>query len=265
MPFTISHLAAVLPLRAGRTRVDALPTAPLVIGAMVPDLPAVLGAADLRPMTHSGPFALAVDLGLTVVLWCAWVLAVRPAVVDLLPEVASRWRPARVRQPVALWWVAAAVAGSATHLVWDAFTHSSEGATWFGAFAAHQRAFLLLQLVSSVVGLAVLLVWGRRWWVRTPVADPSFRHLRWVPRQVAAGVVVVLVVGAGALWRWQHPTTTVFGPVSPGATIGDAVFGALAGALAAVAVVTAASWVLRWRRSVWSEPTPTAQQERVRP
>ncbi|MGN6612934.1 MAG: DUF4184 family protein, partial [Angustibacter sp.] len=238
--------AAVLPLRSGRTRVEALPTAPLVIGSMVPDLPAVLGAADLRPVTHSGPFALVVDLALTAVLWCAWVAVLRPAVVSTLPEVAARWRPAPRRRPASLWWVVAAVVGAVTHLLWDAFTHSSEGATWFDAFAEHERVFLVLQVVSSAVGLLVVLAWARRWWSSTPADLAVAERGAWAPRPLLATVVLIGVAGGG-LWRWQHPAAVTSLGEGDSLTVSDVVFGTLGGALLAVAVLTVTFWVWRWR------------------
>lgn len=262
MPFTVSHLAAVLPLRSGRTRIDALPTAPLVIGAMVPDLPAVLGAADLRPATHTGPFALPIDLALTAVLWWGWVVAVRPAVVSTFPEVAARWRSTPARRPVAVWWVVAAVIGAVTHLLWDAFTHSSEGTTWFGGFATHQGLFLGLQLGSSVVGLAVLAVWVRRWWLGTAAAVPAAGLSRSRP-QVVGAVVVALGALAGALWRWEHPAAGALTPQTPSGTVGEAAFGALAGVLLAVVLLTASFWAQRWRRRASDDTVPDPTSERV--
>ncbi|KQX66665.1 DUF4184 family protein [Angustibacter sp. Root456] len=245
VPFTISHLAAVVPLRSGRTRVEALPTAPLVIGAMVPDLPAVLGAADLRPATHTGPFALVLDLVLTAVVWCAWVAAVRPAVVATLPGLAARWHPVPRRRPAVVWWVAAAVVGAASHLLWDACTHSGEGTTWFEAFAGQERVFFVLQLASSAVGLLVVLAWVRQWWLRTPVTAAVAERRPWLPRRLAAAVVLLGVVGGG-IWRWQHAASQTSGPASGSLTVGEVVFGTLAGALLAVAVLTTAFWVRRW-------------------
>lgn len=262
MPFTISHVAAVLPLRSGRTRVEALPTAPLVIASMVPDLPAVLGATDLRPVTHTGPFALVVDLALTAVLWAAWVLVVRAAVVATVPEVAARWRPVRARRPAALWWLVAAGVGSATHLLWDAFTHSSEGATWFGGFADHQGVFLALQLASSVVGLVVLAAWARRWWRRTPPLGLPVPDRSWASRRLVAAVLVLGVVG-GALLRVRYPAAGPDAAARPGLMVGEAVFGMLGGALVAVVALTAAFWLQRWRSGLASGPAAAVEQERV--
>ena len=255
VPFTVAHLAAVLPLRSGRTRVDALPTAPLVISAMVPDLPAVLGASDLRPLTHTGPYALPVDLLLTALLWGCWVLAVRPAVVASLPEVAARWRPRSGRRPVVAWWVAAAVLGAASHVVWDAFTHSSDGSTWFGGFAVHQRFFLALQLLSSAAGLVAVLLWAGAWWLRTPVAVGAPSRVAWTPGRIAAAAVVVLSVVVAGLWRWQHPAAAVRGRASHSLQLGDIVFGMLEGVLVAGVLLTAAFWVLRWVRTSAADDT----------
>lgn len=245
MPFTISHVAAVLPMRSGRTRVAGLPTAPLVIGAMVPDLPAVLGAVNLRHVTHFGLWALPVDVVLAAVLWCGWVLAVRPVVAATLPQLAARWPPAPARRPVAAWWLLAAALGTGTHLVWDAFTHSSEGATWLGGMAAQEGVFLVLQLGSSVFGLVVLLVWARRWWRATSAADASPGAAAWSP--VRAAVVVAAAVVVGGAWRFFHPVSVDGALAVSGPPVGDAVFGMLAGALGGVVLLTAAFWLQRWR------------------
>lgn len=126
MPFTVSHVAAVLPLV--RT---PLPVSALVIGSMSPDLPYFVGALDLQHSeTHSLSGILGPDLVLGVLLWVVWhgVLAA-PALAGVLAAVRARCAGARVglwcrlRAGPLLAVLAALVVGAATHVVWDLFTH----------------------------------------------------------------------------------------------------------------------------------------------
>lgn len=128
MPFTLAHPAAVLPLRYLRP----LRTAPLFIGAMVPDVPYYLplignGRLMIRADTHSITGSYAVDLPLGIALLVCVVLLREPLTV-LLPARA-RWLCLHALEPFtksAAEWLLAPLAillGAWTHLAWDSFTH----------------------------------------------------------------------------------------------------------------------------------------------
>jgi hypothetical protein len=181
VPFTVSHVAAVLP--GARS---ALPAAALVVGAMAPDIPYFLprGPWSLPTHTVGGIVLWAPLLGLVVVL--AWyLLLVRAAYAwapgqlrQRLPEpVTVRGRFGSVRAGVLVY--VALVIGAATHVVWDAFTHNDgwvvervpalmRSIEWLpGDLAVYRWA----QYASSVVGMAILLWWMARWWRTTPARD----------------------------------------------------------------------------------------------
>jgi hypothetical protein len=65
------------------------------------------------------------DLVGTLVLLFAWNELFRDALVDLAPRAVRMRLPARRRLSLRQWLLApaAAVLGSATHVVWDSFTH----------------------------------------------------------------------------------------------------------------------------------------------
>src|SRR5204862_1061868 len=73
MPFTLAHPAAILPLRGLRY----LRTAPLIIGAMIPDLPYYVPArfGHFGPETHSvtGSFTTCLVFGYAA-LGCVFLL-----------------------------------------------------------------------------------------------------------------------------------------------------------------------------------------------
>jgi hypothetical protein len=127
MPFTISHVAAVLPFFRLLARWRVVSAA--VIGSMVPDFHLFLPWHLQRFETHSlvALFTFCMPVG----LFTYWLfqLFIKAPLLEMLPNGAfNRWRafgaPASVTDP--LQWLLATVCllfGALTHLVWDAFTH----------------------------------------------------------------------------------------------------------------------------------------------
>lgn len=170
MPFTISHVAAVLPFSRPLNRWRTLSA--VVIGSMVPDFAFLLPWDISRVQSHSiaGLFGFCLPMGLL----SYWVFeyVVKPAAWEVLPEQAHRRsrdlaRPDPIGSP-RQWLIAAAgiLAGAVTHLVWDAFTHpGSRGERMFPALrnpvdfvGSTVPAFEIAQQLSSILGLA-LVIW----------------------------------------------------------------------------------------------------------
>lgn len=161
MPFTPSHVAAVLPL--ART---GLPPAALVVGSVAPDLPYYLPLPVAAATTH-GPAGLWLDvlLGGAVLVVYAYVL--RPP----LHALAERSPVPRVRAPrsarEAALTAAALAVGSVTHMAWDSFTQT--GGALVRAWpllstpvAGPHLLYNVLMYASSAGGLAVLAWWVHR-------------------------------------------------------------------------------------------------------
>ncbi|WP_345710875.1 DUF4184 family protein [Kineococcus glutinatus] len=180
MPFTPSHVAAVLPLL--RT---PLPAAALVVGSISPDIPYYLPGARHWP-THTAWAVPTVDLALGALAWVLWHGLLCGAVVHLAPRwvrarlagrvvvgLAPRVRSARQVALVA----AALVVGAATHVLWDDFTHAGRWGTAHVPVLAERWAGLAgyrwAQYAGGVLGAVLVVWWVRRWWRRTPaVAVP---------------------------------------------------------------------------------------------
>jgi hypothetical protein len=169
MPFTVSHIAAVLPGYRPLTRAHVFTAA--VIGSMVPDFGLLVPGFMARWQTHSlsGLFTFCLPVGLTA-YWLT-LLLIRPAVIEVAPDGAYvRLRaadpPASIRQPRTWLYAAAALLlGAATHLIWDAFTHENARGvrmipflTDYGPEMAGHALHLYrwLQYGSSVLGLVVV-------------------------------------------------------------------------------------------------------------
>ena len=200
MPFTLAHPAAVLPLRGVRH----LRIAPLIVGAMVPDLPYYLpgGIAHYVPVTHAFVHSFTVDLALGYALLGSLVVLQRP--LTALLSVRARAMCLRAllpfRRPSEWAYAAPAIlVGVWTHLLWDSFTHADG---WMVRRVAALTAplvvgpyngtvFHALQYLSSVAGLCVLVLWYGR--LPTPAVAIGPDAAR-----SAAGPVLVLVL-AGAL------------------------------------------------------------------
>ncbi|MFI7418743.1 DUF4184 family protein [Nonomuraea sp. NPDC049684] len=257
MPFTPSHIAAVLPLMAsGRARRFADPWA-LALGAMVPDLPIFLPFLPVYGDWHSWQGVLTLDLAAVLLLLPLFHLVLRDPLISLLPPslagpAAALLRPGRLRiLPVA----AGGVIGSATHLFWDSFTHSYASAHWgswpdtpvFGT----TRLFSVLQYTSSAVGLAVVVWWAwralSRAESRTESADVPGRlrlapAVRWA---VLAACALGTVAGA-LLWPLVDEPNPAFGFRSVLTKTGAGTVVGLSAVLACYAIV----WQVRRRMAV---------------
>jgi hypothetical protein len=166
MPFTVSHAAAALPAHwLIRSR---LPLAALMVGSMAPDFAFFVPFAPYRSSTHSisGLFWFCLPVGLVV--WFVFVRWMERPTMALLPDA---WRekltPTDPLTPRLVGLAAIGVVlGAITHLIWDSFTHSHTWATSALPTLRVRQAALggaplyhLLQIASSVFGLAVLSLW----------------------------------------------------------------------------------------------------------
>ncbi|GAB3674916.1 DUF4184 family protein [Angustibacter aerolatus] len=270
MPFTVSHVAVVLPARWLPARL-VLPAAPLVTGAMVPDLPMFLGSS-LRSTTHAWSSVPTLDAALAVGTALLWTLGLRDLVQRLAPGLAARWHPAPLGRAsaggTALRWYLAGLVGSASHLALDAFTHEGPFVERIPLLAHRVGPFEVagwLQYGLSAVGLLVLAVWALRWWRTTEprheVLPPGVPALRTGPVLALAGGLLALgtVVGLaqgldaardagpGSHHLWQLQLLSARGAFAGGGVV-------LAG-VSAVAVC----WRVGRATGRWPEPAPSAR------
>jgi hypothetical protein len=241
VPFTPSHAAAVLPFVG-----TALPASALVIGSVAPDLPYYL-PVDLPWETHTASAVVTVDLLLGGLAWVVWhALLAEPALAWAPGALRARLRDVplglavRVRSARGLLLTALAlIVGSATHVLWDEFTHAGRwGTANLPALAGDWGplpGYRWLQYASGVLGGAVLLLWLVRWWRRAPRAPLPAAPAAWPAWTVIAGAGLLAGV-AGAIAASDSRTAAWLG-----ATWGG-------GAALAAAVLLAAVWQVRRRR-----------------
>ena len=260
MPFTISHIAAVLPGHRTLRRLGFFSAA--VVGSMVPDFGFLPPLQLDRSATHSATALLTFCLPMGLAAYWLFQLLIKPAWCAVLP---GRWRGRlRAEHPVARignWrvWLGAAAAvlfGALTHLVWDGFTHEDGRGVRMLPFLDDDGPpieghplplYQWLQHVSSILGLIVVLVAAWRWsrggryvdrpgaaeqgaW-RYPELGARERHL-WLTAYLLIPTVMLVLAAAPGLHRgrvWY----TVGGMLSHLAFVG------LGGVIVSVAVVSA--------------------------
>ncbi|QHC65361.1 DUF4184 family protein [Rathayibacter sp. VKM Ac-2759] len=209
MPFTPSHAVVALAFSNGR-----IPAAAVAVGAMAPDVGLYLPVRWARESTHSLLGVVTVDLLLGAVCLVLWNLLLAPAWRDLAPWIVRvRLRPRPPRPRGARAWTAALlltaaglVIGSASHVLWDGFTHVG------GPFVAampflEQRigpfpGYKWAQYASGVLGLLGLCIGAAVWYVarkphliETDARGPA-RLAAWTT-VLAAAVVPAGIVLAG--------------------------------------------------------------------
>ncbi|MFB4318862.1 DUF4184 family protein [Actinomadura sp. 21ATH] len=249
MPFTLSHPAAVIPLARGRM----VPSA-LVAGSMAPDVPYFFGMGDLRGATHDPVGIVTVDLVLGIGLFAAFHLLWKRPLAALAPEPARRLLsgPLRGPRPSMLVWVPPSVlAGTVTHVFWDAFTHRYHGFAdlmpWLVTTSfAGMELYRWLQYGSGAAGLVVIAWWLHRW-ARTAPADPE--PPAGLPARAALGVGGALLSCAaaggvlGAVLLFNQPDL----PRTSHMTLASGVIGTICGGVIALTLYGAA-FTLRERR-----------------
>ncbi|WP_028643596.1 DUF4184 family protein [Nocardioides sp. URHA0020] len=194
MPFTLSHPAAVLPLRR-----LGLPMTALAIGSMVPDVPLFLGWSRGYQVTHGLVGVVTVDPLLAVLVIAFWFGLVRDVLVELSPDVVRSRLAPHVRWTTRLWLLApvAAALGALTHVVWDTFTHpgrwGADQIGWLHTEHAGLGGAKWAQYASGIVGLAIV-TWSVVAHLRAsvPISSPA-------PRSRWASLVVATIVASGAV------------------------------------------------------------------
>jgi hypothetical protein len=243
VPLTLAHPAAVLPLRGLR-----LPMGALVVGSMVPDVPLFIRWPGGYRLAHDWLGVVTVDLAGALVLLCTWSFVLRDALVDLAPGFVRDRLADRRRLGWREWTLTpvAAVIGSVTHLVWDAFTHRNRwgvaSVDWLQADLGPLPGYRWAQYISGVVGLAVVLAASASYVLsRAARSDVGPRVLPGPSMLLVVGAAVAYATAAG-LARWSRGLHAV-------------AFHAAVGGIAALAVGTALTCLL-WQLVARSRATP---------
>lgn len=173
MPFTVSHAAAVLPLRRV---LPALPLTAMVIGSMVPDFGFLIPHLD-RHLSHGFVGLLTFCLPMGWFAQCLFWRGLQGPLLDLLPRPLQRRLQAVLgTESRGLLRVSAALLlGSLSHIVWDGITHA-DGFVARSLPVLQARVFTLgdgpmvcevLQHASSALGLVALAMYACRWFSRS--------------------------------------------------------------------------------------------------
>lgn len=208
MPFTLAHPAAVLPVYRRLPRFTVLSA--LVVGSVVPDFEYLLPIGISRTESHSiaGLFAFCLPVGFFTYLFYH-LLFKRPlaalmptAIARRLPASTDAGLPSRSGAIVAI----SLLAGAATHLLWDSFTHGNGfmvrnsaalRVTLFTLDGIPIAPYQLLQHVSTLIGLALVALACRGALATAPPREPRLLPalLRYA---VIAAIVATPVV---CMWR----------------------------------------------------------------
>lgn len=195
MPLTLSHPAAVLPLRR-----LGLPMTSMVVGSMVLDIPLYLGSRRGYEIAHS-PFAVpTIDIAGALIALAIWFAVLRDPLVDLAPSAIRNRLAPRARLTRRQWSLApiGALIGGITHVVWDSFTHDNtwgyEHVGWLQTDHLGISGLRWAQYVSAVGGLSIICAFAFAHLRRLPMIHER-RRKRLLP---AFALPAVVLAGAAA-------------------------------------------------------------------
>jgi len=180
MPFTLTHIAAVVPVK--KLTGSALPFTALAIGSVTPDMPMFFNVQSGYSVTHSVPGIITACLPIGIALYVVFQVLVRTALLEIMPFAISTRLGMRERHDLKymVGVILALVIGAATHVLWDSFTH---GGNWgveqvpvlkktFTMFERTHRYYKFVQHGSSVVFLP-LMAYALYRWATAPFVQPA--------------------------------------------------------------------------------------------
>lgn len=173
MPFTISHVAAVLPF-GKRTPLPFSFTA-LIIGSVVPDFEYFVRMTLYGHYGHTLPGIFTFDIPLGLCLYIVYHGVVHMKLIPHLPPflyrrfnhtLNFRWRPYLRKNFLNI--LLSLFVGILTHFIWDGFTHDEEyrlaryipfllHVVHIGGYAVPLH--FILQFLSSIAGMVILAVY----------------------------------------------------------------------------------------------------------
>lgn len=220
MPFTLAHPVASIPLKKHLGDYGALSA--LFIGAIVPDFVYMLPPEFVyyyRLESHSLMGLIKVCLPMGVLFYYFYHLLMAPVIVSAFPERLRRKLPAHLslgqcpplKNAHAI--IISLIIGSATHILWDAFTHERH----FPQYIALLRTpimsldgypimpFRVIQHLSTIFGSLLMLWWIWRWFRTAPV----IQHNPWLPQPIVrytAMALIMIVPAVVGLYFIYHNT-----------------------------------------------------------
>lgn len=209
MPFTPSHIVAILPL-AWWTRL--FPISALAIGSMIPDLPLFFPIVTYW-QSHDPTQVLKICLPLGMAAFVLFQVLLKAPLISLCPEFVQERIKLCTSAGLQISWrywlyvALAIVIGAYSHIFWDSFTHAERWGTQtfpvlnqkVPILGRQMEVFRLLQHLSSVAGLAIIAIVVLAILYRnSPTKFP--RHAS-APRLVKLWAVLLLVaVPIACLW-----------------------------------------------------------------
>lgn len=206
MPFTVSHVVAVIPLQKYLGKFGALSA--LIIGSMTPDFAYMTPfLVHQRMDSHSlvGIYLYAIPMGLTV--YFLYHLLMAPVLVSILPKFIQKHLHAdlfvgRIPNIPSYTLVLSLVIGALTHISWDFFTHHSgipQYVAWMDVPLTTLDGYdimpyRVLQHFSTIFGLSLLIFWIWQWVSRTKhINDPQQSHWQ-APKNLKSFSLITLLV-----------------------------------------------------------------------
>ncbi|WP_334191078.1 DUF4184 family protein [Noviherbaspirillum sp.] len=206
MPFTLSHPAAIVPIKRYWKGADL---SALVIGSMAPDFVYFLRIGISGPVSHSLSGIVSFCVPASLAAYLIFHLLIKHPLWLLLPDFLRErldihspgWLPASPGSWAVV--IASAALGAATHVAWDSFTHANTHVvthwSWLRSMIGPDGGpriplYKVLQHASTVFGLWILAAALRKWFNAAPVHRHRANHLS--PNVRTAVVLVLLISGS---------------------------------------------------------------------
>lgn len=203
MPFTLAHPIATVPIWWGSKQ--KLHLASLAIGSMIPDADYFLLLYPIKTIGHTFPgiFIQGIPYSIVLLLAIRYVL-LRPFLALIPLQLARKFPPPKKYFPLQIFElvniVLSIAIGAATHLIWDAFTHSGDSVVHSELLKSKLGSlpiYTLLQYGGGIFGLVALSLWLANWLHR---AELHHRVETLAPGWRVIAIIGIVYCAFGVAW-----------------------------------------------------------------
>ena len=203
MPFTLAHPIATVPIWLGSKQ--KLHLASLAIGSMIPDADYFLLLYPTKTIGHTflGIFLQGIPYSLVLLLVIRYVL-LRPFLALIPLQLAQRFTPPRKYFPLQIPQlcniILSIAIGAATHLIWDAFTHTGDSgvhAEFLKSTIGLPHIYELLHYGGGIFGL-VTLSWLLANWLHQAELHQRVETL--APGWRVLAIIEIVYCALGVAW-----------------------------------------------------------------
>jgi len=205
MPFTISHVAVIIPFNYKPFVLSAL-----IIGCMSPDFLYFIPFSPNLFFTHSFIGLVIYCIPISLAVYYLYNVFLRKPIISLLPTILQTSQDFKSSKDTFLWVLISILIGATSHLIWDSFTHKTGSALLYfdflsikiTIFSFELYVYKVLQYMSTIIGGLIVMIWIAKY-----IRQKITKKTEWIYalKEIKSTLVIMkLCTLIGFIYSWQQ-------------------------------------------------------------